>query len=73
MKSSLSFSFFLLINQAEMGKAFVEKDSVAILTAMSNSLMKNSEGKGYFVGDSVSNHEQPRMANNQEWVGLESG
>nr|AFO69980.1 GST_pi-like protein [Strongylocentrotus droebachiensis] len=39
--------------KAEMGKAFVEKDSVAILTAMTNSLMKNSEGKGYFVGDSM--------------------
>jgi len=39
--------------KAELGKSFVEKDSVTILTAMCNALKKSSEGKGYFVGNTM--------------------
>lgn len=39
--------------KAEMQKEFAEKGSVAILTAMCNGLQKNSEGKGYCVGTTM--------------------
>jgi len=39
--------------KAELKKSFVEKDTVTILTAMTSSLTKNSDDKGFFVGDKM--------------------